>query len=130
MVYPLETTTYSVVVTDEDGCTSTDEITIVVEKDRPVYIPNSFSPNGDGINDYFTIFGGRSVQRINTLRIYNRWGAELFRKDGLVPNDELDGWNGEYKNKPMNTGVYIYYAEIVFVDGKVEIYPGSITLLR
>ncbi len=130
VVTPLETTTYSAIVTDISGCTSEDEVTIIVSKTRNVYIPNAFSPNDDGFNDFFTIYGTDNIKNINTLRIFDRWGAEIFRKDDLIPNIESEGWDGRHKGKLMNPAVFAFYAEIEFIDGRVEIYPGSITLLK
>ena len=63
---------------DENGCEREDDILINVLKDREVYIPNAFSPNGDGVNDGFTVFAGSQVLRVKNLKIYNRWGEVVF----------------------------------------------------
>ena len=127
---PVNTTTYTVTITDEDGCTATDEITIVVQKNRPIYIPNAFSPNFDGHNDFFTIYGGPAAANIQALRIYNRWGALVFEAEGIPLNEPTLGWDGIFKGKPMNNGVFAFYTYIEFVDGEVVLYEGDLTLVK
>ncbi len=125
------TETLSVEVIDEHGCSATDRLTIFVNKDRRVFIPSAFSPNGDGTNDVFYIFGDESqIARINQFTIFNRWGDVVFEAGNFKPNDPDYGWNGEFKNKRMNPGVFVYFAEIVFIDGHVELYKGDVTLLK
>ena len=127
-VQPLDQTTYTVTMIDEDGCTATDFITITVEKERKVFIPNAFSPDDNGINDLFIIYGGNDVAQVNTFRIFNRWGALLFEQTDFQPNDFNYGWNGYFKNQKLSSGVYVYFAEIEFVDGEKIIYKGDVTL--
>ena len=74
MAFPEYTTLFNLEVIDANGCKASDQVRIHVMKDRPVYIPNAFSPDGDGINDWFSIYTGKSVARVNLLRIYSRWG--------------------------------------------------------
>lgn len=129
-VSPFETTSYSVSVVDTiSGCSGTDEVTVVVKKDRSVFIPNTFSPNFDGDNDVFKIFSGASVSRINTFRIFNRWGSLLYEAESFSP-DDLQGWDGTFKGEVMDIGVYIYYAEIEFIDGEKRLFKGDVTLLK
>lgn len=127
---PFETTTYTIQIIDEDGCMAEDQLTIFVNVIRPVYIPNVFSPNGDGINDFFTVYGGPAVSSILKLRVYDRWGELVFDGQNFPPNDEPSGWDGTFKGKPMNSAVFAYYAEVEFIDGVVILYEGDVTLLR
>ncbi len=129
-VFPFETTSYFVTVIDSiSGCSATDEVIINVKKDRSVFIPNTFTPNFDGDNDVFKIFSGKSVSRINTFKIFNRWGSLLFETGAFSP-DESFGWDGTFQGKVMDVGVYIYFAEIEFVDGERRLYKGDVTLLK
>ena len=127
---PTETTTYTVVVTDSNGCTAMDEVTVFVVKNRPIYIPNVFSPDNNGHNDFFTIFGGPAARQINILRIYNRWGGMVFETKNIPLNEPLFGWNGTFKGKPLNPDVFVYYTEIEFVDNEVILYKGGVTIVR
>ena len=77
-VRPFQHTYYYINITNEEGCSATDTTQILVNPAIPIYIPNAFSPNGDQINDEFTIYAGLAVERINTFQVYNRWGALLF----------------------------------------------------
>lgn len=129
-VNPTTTTNYSVTIIDENGCSDTDETTIFVRKNRPVFIPNVFSPNTDGFNDIFYIQGGDFINQIENFMIFNRWGESMFELSNFQPNDPALGWDGTFRGKPLNAGVYTYFAEISFDDGEVILYKGSVTLMR
>ncbi len=127
-VAPLQTTVYEIEVANENGCIDTDFITIRVEKERNVYIPNVFSPNNDGTNDLFQIYAGQDVEKVNLFNVYDRWGNHVFTQKEIYPDDTEHGWDGTYNNKKMNPGVYIYYAEIEFIDGAVKVFKGDVTI--
>ena len=127
---PFSTSTYSVTVIDANGCTATDDIQIFVEKHREVYIPNVFSPNNDGQNDLFMIFAGNDVTKVNSFLVFNRWGETMFEVYNFQPNDPAYGWNGDHRSREMNTGVYVFLAEVEFIDGEVLIFKGDLTLVR
>ena len=129
-VMPTEQTSYTIQVTNASGCEAEDYVTIVVRKDRNVYIPTAFSPNDDGFNDYFSIYSDQSVVNINEFRIFDRWGESLFFTENIQTNAESLGWNGTFKGRDMQPGVYIYFAEIEFFDGRIEIFKGDVTLVR
>ena len=126
---PLETTEYTLTVTDIFGCTALDRIQVRVNPSRYVYFPNIISPNGDGENERFTLFG-RNVAEIELLQIFNRWGALVYEKNGLLFNDELDGWDGRVKGEPPLPGVYVWQARIRYSDGVVDWFKGDVTVIR
>ena len=128
-VTPGITTTFSVWVEDE-GCFDEAELRVQVKKTRPVYIPNVFSPNGDGENDVFFIQAGPSVVEIKSFLVFNRWGESVFEINNVPPNSESFGWNGTFRGEILNPGAFAYFAEIEFIDGIVEIYKGDVVLLR
>ncbi len=130
IVGPIATTSYSVTVVDTLGCKASDEIQIVVNKDFRYYIPNAFSPNFDGINDNFTIFGGPHLVRILEFHIFDRWGDPVFSYFDLPPNDLSYGWDGSYRGKTMNPAVFTYFAVLEFVDGSTEMVKGDVQLVR
>ena len=127
---PLASISYEVEVADSNGCTATDTVNIVVFENSSVYVPNAFSPNGDGINDYFTVYSDLSVLEIRSLRVFGRWGEMVFEKKGLPPNVPEQGWDGTFKKKPVPAGTYVYMAEVLKVDGGRELLSGGVQLLR
>lgn len=130
MVRPFETAAFSVVVTDENGCTDTDAITIFVAKNREVFIPNVFSPNDDGFNDVLYIQAGPEVARIKAFKVFNRWGEAIIELDNFQPNDPAYGWNGSHRGQVMNAAVFVYFAEVEFIDGEVRLFKGDVVLMR
>lgn len=128
--FPPNTTEYTVTITDPDGCTAEDEVTVHVIKNRPIYIPNAFTPNGDGNNDTFMIYGGRGARQIQVLRIFNRWGALVYEGRDIMLGDNSRGWDGTFKGEDMNVGVFAFYTLIEFIDDEVVLFEGDITLLR
>ena len=129
-VKPTESTVYKLVALDSVGCSIDDQITITVNKPRHVFIPTTFSPNNDLVNDRFTIFGDKSVRRVQSFKIFNRWGNPIFDQTDVPLNDELSGWNGSVRGVTMPPDVYIYVVVVEFVDGKVVLYKGEVTLIR
>ncbi len=130
VIYPFETVNLLVTATNEDGCVDTDRVTITVKKDRPIYIPNAFSPNGDGINDYLNVYPGIGITQIKTFKIFTRWGALVYSNDNFMPEYEDEGWDGYFKGRIMNQGVYIYYLEIELIDGSSETIKGDVTIVK
>jgi gliding motility-associated-like protein len=131
LVKPLDDMEYTVQVTDEDGCIGIDVIEIIVDKNRNVYVPNIFSPNGDGRNDFFEISIGPGVEIVNFMQVYDRWGELIFEAGDFLP--ELNNtvkWDGTFNGKMMNPGAYVYLIEVEFVDGTTLLYRGTVTLVR
>jgi gliding motility-associated-like protein len=129
--FPSNSTNYRFQVTDTNGCTATASIRIQVNKRRYVFIPDAFTPNGDGLNDIFAIYTGKGVEEIQFLRVYNRWGSLMYQQDSIAPEDSaMTGWDGQFNGEPMDMGVYIYTASIRFLDGTVLLYRGEVMLIR
>jgi gliding motility-associated-like protein len=120
---PLETTVYTVTLTDSTGCVATDESVIIVKDEKVFYAPNIFSPNNDGINDVFRIYV-KGVKKFD-LRIFDRWGENVFSTE-----DSEAGWNGSLNGKELPPGVYVYDVYVIFKDTDVLKKKGSITLVR
>jgi gliding motility-associated-like protein len=127
---PLKTIQYEIQVIGENDCAAKDSITIFVDPATGVYIPTAFSPNGDGINDRFTVYAGLSVPMVKSLRIFNRWGDKVFESTNFLPNDLSMGWDGIFKGKRMPAGVYVFRVELQRIDDKIEVRNGEVTLLR
>lgn len=123
-------TTITVEAWDERGCFISKSITYQVIRKRDVYIPNVFSPNGDGINDMFTLFTDSDVREIKVMEIYSRWGELLFRKSKFAPNDPSEGWDGHFRGETVNPGVYVYLIEVVYGDDVERTFSGDITIVK
>ncbi len=122
-VYPLQDMTYTLNATSTVGCgTASDQVNVKVFKS--FFIPNAFTPNGDGLNDKFRIYtyDGYTLKH---FEIYNRWGIVIYSA-----NDKSDGWDGTYKNYPQPMGSYIYRLELSGPNDKKVIKQGTISLLR
>lgn len=129
-VGPVETTIYTVVGTNAAGCTDTASLELQVIEDLPLYIPNAFSPGGDGSNDGFTIFGGPALEEIEVLRIFDRWGGLQYEGKNFPPNEPSLGWDGNVDGKAVNPAVFVYQASVRFVNGRVLDFAGDVTVIR
>ena len=108
-----------------DGCSATDSVEIY--RDCYVEIPNSFTPNGDGLNDYFfpRQLLSRSVTAFN-MKVFDRWGELMF----TTTNIDGRGWDGKINGTDQPTGVYVYVIDIAYANGVAEHYQGNVTMLR
>lgn len=129
-VQPDRTQTYGLRLQYPNGCIVEDYRTIFVEQTKDYYVPNAFSPNEDGINDRFTIFGNNRIRQINYLQIFSRWGQLVFEQRDLPPNDAFQGWDGIYRGQVAEPGTYLFSAELEYPDGRREVVSGSFVLLR
>jgi len=120
---------YLVQITDEDGCVAFDTVTIRVNKARPIYFPNIFTPGESYPNDYFTGFGGPAAAQISLLRVYDRWGGLIYENQDFSLNEPNFGWDGTAKGQKVE-GVFAWYAMVRFIDGAELLYKGDITVIR
>ncbi len=121
---PTTTTTYTVVGSDNFGCTGQATVMIIIQTVcGDIYIPSIFSPNGDGNNDKQCVYGG-CIATMN-YAIYNRWGEKMFETDL-----QSDCWDGTHRGKPVNTGTYFYKFYAMLTDGTVVENSGNVTLVR
>lgn len=126
---PARNTTYTFTVTDTNGCTASASVRVILNLRRNVYIPNVFTPNGDGINDVFSVYTGDEVLEITSLKVFDRWGNLMWEGRNLFPSSNGSvGWDGKHRGKLMGPGVYTYIAEILFVDQRVLVYQGDVTI--
>lgn len=125
---PTEEGAIELQVVDEFGCKSS-AATWVSLSDFGVYVPNAFSPNGDGQNDRFYMFGKKDYQ-ILSFQIFDRWGNQLFAQKNIFANESQAGWNGEVKGKQMSPGVYIWQAVVLAKNGEEQLLAGDVQLVR
>jgi gliding motility-associated-like protein len=115
---------------NNDLCASNESVSVRISRPRNVYIPTAFTPNGDGKNDVFTAYGGKGVVKINTFRVYDRWGELLYEATNIPTGSETIGWNGTFNGKAMIPDAYVYYMQVEFLDGKVFDYKGDVSIIR
>ncbi len=127
---PTQQTFVEVTVIDTNGCRSSDDLTVFVKKERHVYVPNSFSPNGDGSNDVFMIYTGQEAVKVKEFLVFDRWGETVHQYYNFLPNDPVYGWDGTYRQQSLNPAVFVWFAVIEFVDGEEVLFEGDVTLVR
>jgi gliding motility-associated-like protein len=127
---PRQTTKYLLEVKNEGGCLVRDYLTIYVTCNKgELFIPNTFSPNGDGMNDRFYP-RARGTFMIRSFRVYNRWGELVFEKLSFSPNDASSGWDGKFGGKTLSPDVYVYICEVQCENGEMLRYTGDVTLIQ
>ncbi len=124
------TTTYFVTVASDFGCKNSDSVTIHIFCDNSqIFIPNSFTPNNDGMNDVFYPRGA-GVKTVKSFRIYNRWGQLLFERGGINLNDASNAWDGTYMGDKPHPDVYVYVLEAICDTGEPINIKGDVTIIR
>lgn len=123
---PTESTLYTVTATDTNGCSVTTSVMAYVNDNFRVAVPNIFSPNGDGNNDYFSFYSFGA--EVTEVRIFNRWGAQVYYN----PNQESEalGWDGTHNGEDAQEGTYVYVIDVLYANGEKRQTTGSITLIR
>jgi gliding motility-associated-like protein len=118
--------TVGVTVTDIYGCTNTDEaqIDVLGKCGSDVFVPNTFTPNGDEMNDKLYV-RNLTLDGLKVFRIFDRWGKLVFETTNIN-----DGWDGRYNGKVLNTGVFAYYVEVICSNGQTTPIVGNVTLMR
>lgn len=125
-----ESIEYLVSLTDTFGCVAYDTLRITVDVcESYIKVPQAFTPNGDGVNDYFTLFEKNIAEY--EIRIYNRWGELVYNSRDLSELNNLSkGWDGTYKGQLQNTGTFVYYLTAKDIAGKSFEKKGNLTLIR
>ena len=122
---PTQTTEYTVQAITDSGCIATSTTTITVDPQHQIYVPNAFSPNNDGINDFWEIYGYKKAWVYVSVEIFDRWGEKLFES-----HDMDFKWDGTYVGTPQAPGVYTYILTVVNIDGFSSNQKGAITLIK
>jgi gliding motility-associated-like protein len=124
---PLNTIVYTYKLTDTNGCVVMDTVLIIVMdvicEEPYIFVPNSFTPNGDGINDILYV-RGNVLEKVD-FAIYDRWGEKLFET-----KDKNIGWDGTFRGKPCDPGVYVYYLDATCIGGARYLHKGNVTVVR
>ncbi len=120
---PYYTTDFTLTVNYLQNCAVSETVRVNVGDGEDFYVPNAFSPNGDGNNDVLEVYG-RGLAKVD-LTIFNRWGEKVFDS-----NNQWQGWDGNYKGIESPAGVYTYYVEATYLNGKTKGKKGTITIIR
>lgn len=131
-ILPLQSIDYFVTGVTEAGCVDTAFVSFSVIEDLPTYIPNAFSPDGDGNNDFFTVFGSPALATVDLLQVYDRWGGMIYESPEPYPaNIDNLGWDGTFGGgQPVSAGVYVFYLKLRYINGRIERYKGDVTVVR
>ena len=113
----------ALVVTNETGCSDTLVKTVEVVGDYHFYVPNAFTPNGDGRNDVFS--AEVSEAKHFRMEVYSRWGELIF-----ATNDAATGWDGSFRGTASKQDTYVWRAVVTSTDGDLKKYEGTVSLLR
>ena len=117
---------YTITITSPAGCTTTDSVYVKIATDGEIFVPQGFSPNGDGVNDKaYPILKG--IRQLNYFKIYNRWGNLVFQTNDAVPQN---GWDGKYSGKIQPAGTYTWIAEAIDGNGITIRRNGTIILIN
>ncbi len=129
---PFKSTEYVVAIVSKDGCQAEDRVLIQVDVEPHIYIPNAFSPwKEDGENDVFLIFAdNKQILQVDKFQVFDRWGEMIFTDANFMPNDPSHGWTGRFRGRMMDPAVFVYYAEIRLIDGRVLLFKGDVTLVQ
>jgi gliding motility-associated-like protein len=121
---------YTVTATNLFGCAGKDTMCIKVFcESSQVFIPNAFTPDGDGVNDILTV-RAKGVKLVKSFRVFNRWGQVVFEKANFVPNVDGQGWNGKVNNVPAPPDVYVYTCEVICENDVPFTYKGNTAILK
>ncbi|MBK7094932.1 MAG: gliding motility-associated C-terminal domain-containing protein [Saprospiraceae bacterium] len=126
---PLNDQQYIVEITDKEGCIVRDTVELRRIINLEIDIPNIFSPDGDGMNDRFYA-KCNDCNYIYTMHIFDRWGEKVFYAENIKFNDNSAGWDGRFREKKINPGVFVYLIEIDNGNGEKEVMAGDVLLIK
>ena len=123
---PVQSIFYIATATSDSGCVANDRVNITVIPEHIIFIPNVFTPNGDGNNDFFEVFGNKEAWKQFEVQVFDRWGEMVYES-----HDMNFKWNGVYKGKDLMPAVFVYQIHITYLDNYTDkLYKGSVTLVR
>ncbi|MBA3829629.1 MAG: PKD domain-containing protein [Taibaiella sp.] len=127
---PGKTTKYNIIVTAPGGCTAQSDVTVTVKCDNSqLFIPNTFTPNGDGINDRFYP-SGKGIGTIKRFSVYNRWGELLYQVDNMQINNPAQGWDGRFNGLQLKPDVFVYIVDATCESGEPLQVKGDVSIVR
>lgn len=128
--FPTKSTTFYVTAKDSSGCYIEDHISILVDQKSQIYIPSAFSPNGDQVNDVFTLYLGENIASVKSLQIFDRWGNQVYSFENTEDGGPVPAWDGRFKNHLLDPGVFVYQVEVKLINGRYQLFKGDLLLVR
>ena len=129
-IAPIINSSYNLLISDNNDCQESTTFEVKVSNPQDVYIPNIFSPNGDGFNDIHTVFASRDTDRILSYQIFNKQGILYFEETDFLPNSTFSGWNGLFNGKQLNPDIFICVVNVLFANGEKRKIIQSVALIR
>ena len=130
LLHPLVSTFIMVEVSNDYGCSASDNLHLTVLSAKELEFPNVFSPNGDQINDVIFINDIKSIDQVKLFEVFDRWGNNVFQEKEFPPGSPFNGWDGTFKSKPLNPGVYLCRMTALMIDGDTQNFTWDVTLVR
>ena len=127
---PLRDLIVEFVAIDSNGCEVRAQRRIKVDRNRNVYAPNVFSPNGDGINDLFYLQADARRVKVVELKMFSRWGELVYSAQNIPVNSPTFSWDGSYKGKMLGSTVYFWQAIVEYRDGVQDMISGDLALIH
>jgi gliding motility-associated-like protein len=124
------TTTISLTASNAGGCTATDVLQLTYDPEYRLYVPNAFSPDGDGENDFLEVFPGMGNWEVAEFVVFDRWGSLIFRSDTPFRHPQTLQWDGMSRGKQLMPGVYSWAARLRLAGGSEEIREGDVAIIR
>jgi gliding motility-associated-like protein len=112
------------------GCDSLHFLYLLIRRNDDVWVPNVFSPNGDGVNDKLSVFSSPEVKMIDNFMIFDRWGEMVYSLRNFLPNDPQLGWDGNFRGRESSPAVYVYLVEWRDKANESHKISGDATLVR
>lgn len=117
-------------VTNDAGCVSSDSLRVYLEEVISYYVPNVFSPDFDGVNDYFFLASSDESGSLYDMVVFDRWGNQIFNEVDISSNSPTSGWNGSFRGQKLNPGVFIYMIDVKADESILKRLTGNVTLIR
>jgi len=130
---PLISTFFAVAATNEQGCVKYDTafVSVIIDRDKDIFVPNTFTPNNDGPNDIFRLRSANpGLSKIRSFQIFDRWGEKVFEAYDCQPETSACGWDGTFRGQKAEMGMYVWLVELEFLDSIMTKRKGEVTLLR
>ncbi|MCB0655108.1 MAG: gliding motility-associated C-terminal domain-containing protein, partial [Saprospiraceae bacterium] len=126
----MQTGAFRLLAEDAQGCTYADDVNVIVAENSRLFIPNIFSPNGDGRNDDLRLYPGSNLVIVHAFIIRDAWGETVFEAHDYYPDAAQPAWDGTLKGKSLQPGVFTYFVQAEFINGKQRTWTGDISLVR
>jgi gliding motility-associated-like protein len=122
--------TISCLAVNNYGCVSSDTLQIKTFcGSTEVFVPNAFTPDGDGVNDVLVV-QGKGIKMVKSFRIFNRWGELVFEKSNFSAGDASAGWDGKIRGVPASPDVFVYMCEVICEKGLPFMFKGNVAIIK